>query len=175
MEQLKLLPRVQPDKFYNPAQAGFFFALYHSILIRIFRLLHIEFIFMMDITSINSASLLQNLPSGKNEKSDLKSFADEANFSNTAKVFSKIDSFMNLSSDGRFNLDGMSKMNKAEQEEFLSMLSTLLQKGIVGYEELEVDGKKEKHYIINQIGNERLYGAKPWDDRRHSFSRYDER
>jgi hypothetical protein len=40
------------------------------------------------------------------------------------------------------------------------MLAKLLKAGVVGYEVLEVNGKPEKHYIVNEIGDERIYGAK---------------
>ncbi len=132
----------------------------------------------MNISGINSANFLQYFQTKKDKTGEVLSPGDKTDkveISNTARVFNKVDSFLNVSAEGRFDLAGLSKMNGAEREEFLSMLSTLLQKGIVGYEELEVDGKKEKHYIINQIGNERLKGAKPWDDRHHKFSHYDDK
>jgi predicted ArsR family transcriptional regulator len=40
------------------------------------------------------------------------------------------------------------------------MLSSLIKKGVVGYEVLEVNGRPEKHYVVNQIGDERISGAK---------------
>ena len=51
-------------------------------------------------------------------------------------------------------------LNDAEKEEFLKMLANLLKHGIIGYEILEVNGQPEKHFIVNQIGDERIYGAK---------------
>ncbi len=47
-----------------------------------------------------------------------------------------------------------------EKDQFLKILSGLLKEGIVGYEILEVNGKPEKHFLVNQIGDSRLYGAK---------------
>ncbi len=82
---------------------------------------------------------------------------DTAEISNTAKVFDKLDKFLNLGRSNRLDLDDL---NDKEKEEFMKMLAELLKRGIVGYEVLEVNGKPEKHYIVNQIGNERIYGAK---------------
>ncbi|MBI9072566.1 MAG: hypothetical protein JEY94_13270 [Melioribacteraceae bacterium] len=85
---------------------------------------------------------------------------DSLNISNSANAFKKIDDFLNLGKPDRLNMDNLSD---GEKEEFLKMLSTLLKEGIVGYEYLEVDGKKEKHFIVNQLKNDRIRGAKLWD------------
>lgn len=82
---------------------------------------------------------------------------DSAEISNTAKVFDKLDKFLNLGRTNRLDIDDL---NDKEKEEFMKMLAELIKRGIVGYEILEVNGKPEKHYIVNQIGNERIYGAK---------------
>ena len=47
----------------------------------------------------------------------------------------------------------------------MKMLADLIHKGIVGYEILEVNGKPEKHYIVNEIGDKRIYGAKLYKER----------
>jgi hypothetical protein len=82
---------------------------------------------------------------------------DSIEISNTAKVYDRIDKFLNLGRPDRLDV---SDLNDAEKKEFLKMLSDLLKRGIVGYEILEVNGKPEKHFIVNQIGDERIYGAK---------------
>ncbi len=92
-----------------------------------------------------------------NKSSDSKS--DSIDISASSKAFKKIDDFLNLGKADRLDT---SDLNPSEKEEFLKMLSTLLKKGVIGYEILEVNGKPEKHYIVNQIGDERLKGAKLW-------------
>ena len=87
---------------------------------------------------------------------------DTIEISNTSKVFKKLDDFLNLGKPDRLDL---SDLNPEEKEEFLKMLSKLLKAGIVGYEILEVNGKPEKHYIVNQIGDERIYGAKLYKEK----------
>ncbi len=87
---------------------------------------------------------------------------DSLEVSNTSRAFSKLNEFMNLGSP--FRLDDLHDMAPGEKEEFLKMLSKLLKAGIVGYEYLEVNGKKEKHFIVNQIGDERIYGAKHYKE-----------
>ncbi|AFN74118.1 hypothetical protein MROS_0877 [Melioribacter roseus P3M-2] len=82
---------------------------------------------------------------------------DSAEISNTARVFDKLDKFLNLGRKDRLDIGDL---NEAEKEEFMKMLATLIKRGIVGYEVLEINGKPEKHYIVNQIGNERTYGAR---------------
>lgn len=85
-------------------------------------------------------------------------FKDSLEISNTAKTFKKLDDFLNLGKKNRFDLSGL---NEAEKREFIKMLTTLIQHGIIGYREYEVEGREEKHFIVNTIGDKRLYGARP--------------
>ena len=89
---------------------------------------------------------------------------DSISISNTSKAFSKLNDFMNLGKPGRLDLSGL---NKEEKEEFLKMLSVLLKKGIVGYEIKEVNGKPEKHYMVNQIGDKRIYDAEEYNQKKY--------
>jgi hypothetical protein len=82
---------------------------------------------------------------------------DSIEISDTAKVYDRIDKFLNLGRPDRLDV---SDLNDSEKKEFLKMLSDLIKRGVVGYEVLEVNGRPEKHFIVNQIGDERLYGAK---------------
>ncbi|MCX6169126.1 MAG: hypothetical protein NTX65_07300 [Ignavibacteriales bacterium] len=108
----------------------------------------------------NSISILnifdENLKNVK--KANLNSQSkDSVEISNTAKVYDRIDKFLNLGRPDRLDV---TDLNDAEKEEFLKMLANLLKHGIIGYEILDVNGKPEKHFIVNQIGDERIYGAK---------------
>jgi hypothetical protein len=91
--------------------------------------------------------------------------SDSIEISNTAKVYDNDDKFLNLGNSDRTKL---SKMNAAEKDEFLKMLATTLKKGIVGYEVLNVNGKPEKHFVENEIGDERIYGAKLYKKKGYS-------
>lgn len=93
----------------------------------------------------------KNTPDVKDEKKD------KIEISNTSKAFDRLNDFMNLGKPGRMDI---SDLSPEEREEFLKMLADLLKNGIVGYEVREVDGKPEKHFIVNEIGDERLYGTK---------------
>ena len=125
-----------------------------------------------DINSFQGSSLIQALKNGSNKDSKITlKLGDSVEISNTAKAFKKIDSFMNLGEPRSFTLN---ELNPEEQEEFLTMLSKLLEKGIIGYEELEVDGQKEKHFIVTQIGNDRIKGAKLYNDKLNNYTRYED-
>jgi hypothetical protein len=79
-----------------------------------------------------------------------------SHISTSAKVMNRLDEFLNMGQSDRLSLDDMSE---TEQETFLGMLSALLRKGVMGYEMLEIeDGVPEKHFIVNQIGNQEVYG-----------------
>lgn len=90
---------------------------------------------------------------------DLPKRKDTAEISDLSKSLKKLDDFMNLGKAGGRSLD-LSEMNHEEKEEFIKMLTTLIQHGIVGYEVLEIDGKPEKHDILMQIVDPRTRGAK---------------
>ncbi len=54
---------------------------------------------------------------------------DSVEISNTAKVYDKVDKFLNLGDSDRLDIG---ELNEAEKEEFLKILSALIKKGIVG-------------------------------------------
>ena len=103
------------------------------------------------------------------KKNDEKQAAkDKIEISNTSKAFDKLNDFMNLGKPGRMDI---SDLSSEEREEFLKMLSDLLKNGIIGYEVREVDGKPEKHFIVNQIGDKRLYGTKLYTKKDNYYNR----
>lgn len=117
----------------------------------------------MKVEKINSLPITFSEPHSKKDKKLAEvEKSDSIEISNTAKVFDNVDKFLNLGNRDRLNLE---KMNESEKQEFLKMTSDLLKRGIVGYEELEVNGKREKHFIENQIGDQRLKGAKLYKKR----------
>lgn len=103
--------------------------------------------------------------SGFNKKEERK---DKIEISNTSKAFDKLNDFMNLGKPGRMDI---SDLSPEEREEFLKMLADILKQGIIGYEIREVDGKPEKHFIVNQIGDERLYGTKLYTKKNTYYNR----
>lgn len=80
------------------------------------------------------------------------------------KVFNIVDSFLDFGSTK--NLD-FSNFSKEEMNSFLKVMSSLMKKGIVGYEYYEVNGKIEKHFMTTSLGDRRLYGAE-WKQREDS-------
>jgi len=79
------------------------------------------------------------------------------NVPNTSKAYRKLDEFLNLGNSREVNTDDLTPEEKAI---FLKMLSILLKHGVVGYNVYEVNGRQEKHYLVNTIGDSRLYGKK---------------
>ncbi len=82
---------------------------------------------------------------------------DGYKLSNTSAVYRKLDEFLNLGSTKDLN---MSDLSPQEREIFLKILSKLLKLGFVSYNLYEVNGKPEKHFVVNTIGDTRLYGKK---------------
>ncbi len=112
---------------------------------------------MKPVEYSNSILNIQANPGERKKNELIRNNADSAEISNTAKVFDRIDRFLNLGRPDRLKTDDL---NDSEKKEFLKILADLIRKGIVGYEILEVNGKPEKHFIVNEIGDQRLYGAK---------------
>ncbi|KPA09930.1 hypothetical protein MHK_009889 [Candidatus Magnetomorum sp. HK-1] len=84
-----------------------------------------------------------------------------SHISTSAKVMSRLDAFLNLGDSESLQIDDMSE---DEQQTFLSMLSSLLSKGVMGYEVLEIEnGQPEQHFIVNQIGSEETYNARLYE------------
>ncbi|MBF0449964.1 MAG: hypothetical protein HQK75_04620 [Candidatus Magnetomorum sp.] len=78
--------------------------------------------------------------------------------STSGKVLNRLDAFLNLGNSESLQLEDMSE---DEQKTFLSMLSSLLKKGVMGYEMLEIEnGQPEKYFMVNQLGSEETYNAR---------------
>jgi hypothetical protein len=96
---------------------------------------------------------------------DVKSFARDAarrellreNLSGDSKVYKKVENFLNLGSTKDLLMNDLSTEERAK---FFQIIAALVKQGIIGYHEYEINGKKEKHHIVNELGDRRLYGAK---------------
>ncbi len=108
-------------------------------------------------SNVNSTNLFSKSTNKVDKTTTNTTKSDSIDISASSRAFKKIDDFLNLGKPDRLNTDDL---NPEEEKEFLKMLSSLLKQGVIGYEILEVNGKPEKHFIVNQIGDERIKGAK---------------
>lgn len=76
-------------------------------------------------------------------------------------VFTAVDDFFNLGRSGRF--DAFHKLSREEKEQFVNIVAELAKAGYIGYEELIVNKKVERHEMTTQIGDDRLRAAKVYD------------
>ena len=76
-------------------------------------------------------------------------------------VFSAVDNYFNMGSSGRF--DAFHSLNRADKEQFIKIVAELARSGYMGYEELVVNKKVERHEISTQIGDHRLENARLYD------------
>jgi hypothetical protein len=116
------------------------------------------------INQIGEAGVvLEQLPefSKSEDKSEDLFGPSVQNDANPMSVVNAVEDFLNLGNADR--LGSYSKLSDSEKEKFAKMLGKLLQSGIIGYEILEVNGQKEKHFLSTQIGDERLYNAKRYN------------
>lgn len=86
---------------------------------------------------------------------------DSVELSVSRDVFSAVDDFFNLGRSGRF--DAFHKLSRDDKEQFVKIVAELAKAGYVGYEELIVNKKVEKHGVLNQVGDDRLHNAKVYD------------
>ena len=76
-------------------------------------------------------------------------------------VFSAVDSFFNLGKSGQ--LGATKGLSAAERGEVFKMVGELLKSGYVGYENLIVGRKVERHDVTMQIGDRRLRHARVYE------------
>lgn len=127
---------------------------------------------MLTIDTKNAITTLltKEFKIGTKEEKPKSAKGDSLEISSSMNAFKKIDSFLNLGDSDRLDT---SDLTPEEKKEFFKMLTKLIDKGIVGYEEYEINGQKEKRYIVNQIGDQRLKDAELWDEDRYTpKSRY---
>jgi hypothetical protein len=89
------------------------------------------------------------------------SYRDTASISDASKVFSQVDHVFNLGNPRSVDTGSMSP---ADRKEFIKIVANLLHKGVVGYEILNVNGRPEKHFIENEIGDTRIKGTKLYNN-----------
>ena len=117
---------------------------------------------LKSVVNISKENVIKNIDEDKEKKKD------KLEISNTSKALDKVNDFLNL---GKSDRTDISDLSPEEREEFLKMLADLLKSGIVGYEVRKVDGKPEKHFIVNQIGDRRLYGTKLYKKKGNYYNR----
>lgn len=81
---------------------------------------------------------------------------DSIDISDTSKVMDNVENFLNLGKSFDVTLNDM---NEQERDSFVKTLTTLIQSGVMGYEYYEINGKRYKIFLVNQIGDNRLYNA----------------
>ena len=77
-------------------------------------------------------------------------------------VFSAVDDFFNLGKSGRF--DAFHALEPKNKEQFVKIVAELAKSGYVGYEELIVNKKVERHEVTTQIADRRSQLAKVYDN-----------
>lgn len=87
--------------------------------------------------------------------------AVSVDFSVSHDVFSAVDDFFNLGKSGRFN--SFHSLSPEDKEQFVTIVAELAKSGYVGFEELLVNKKVERHEITSQISDQRLRLARVYD------------
>lgn len=104
------------------------------------------------LSSSESANPMQDTKSSDAVSVDLSASHD---------VFSAVDDFFNLGRSGRF--DAFHKLSPEDKEQFVKIVAELAKSGYIGFEELVVNKKVERHEITSQIGDDRLRNARVYD------------
>ncbi|TSK08339.1 MAG: hypothetical protein FPO08_03245 [Geobacter sp.] len=101
-------------------------------------------------------------PSPKRDgDADATADADLVNISTSQDVFTAVDNFFNLGASNRF--DAFHKLSPNDKEQFVQIVADLAKSGYMGYEELVVNKKVERHDLENKIGDDRIRGARVYD------------
>lgn len=83
---------------------------------------------------------------------------DVVQISASKDVFTAVESFFNMGKKNRF--EDFHNLSRSDKEQFVMMVAELAKAGYMGYEELMVDGKVERHEVIDKIADERVRGAR---------------
>ena len=122
----------------------------------------------MEIHTPNNARLLNiyQTISGNNRAKN--------NSPGTQDIYRKIrtaDKIFDLGFSNRFDyivpLLSAGKKGRQKINPLLNIISSLLKKGIVGYEYLDVNNRPYKSFITTRIGDLRLSGAKPYRKKKY--------
>ncbi|WP_129126814.1 hypothetical protein [Geomonas oryzae] len=101
-------------------------------------------------------------PSSKRDNGvDATAEADMVNISTSQDVFTAVDNFFNLGASNRF--DAFHKLSPDDKEQFVQIVADLAKSGYMGYEELVVNKKVERHDLENKIADDRIRGARVYD------------
>lgn len=92
--------------------------------------------------------------------------SDNVDLSVSHDVFSAVDDFYNMGRSGRF--DAFHKLSPDDKEQFVRIVAELAKSGYMGFEELVVKNKVERHDVANQMGDDRLRGARVYDASKYS-------
>lgn len=115
-----------------------------------------------------SGVILEQLPEGSESENSKDLFGPSVkNDANPMSVINAVEGFLDLGNSDR--LEGYFSLSESEKEKFAKALGKLLKAGIIGYEILEVNGQKEKHFLSTQIGDERLYNAKRYNKKGYLY------
>jgi hypothetical protein len=85
----------------------------------------------------------------------------EGDTANPIKAARAADDLFNLGSSLRPN--AWNRLSGFERDTFVSMAAELAQRGVIGFEILEVDGRPYKSFAVNQIGDSRTSHAPLYD------------
>jgi len=93
--------------------------------------------------------------------------ADSVDISASSDVFSAVDSFFDLGKSNRF--EDYNKLSPGDQEKFTQIVGELAKQGYAGYEELKVGDKIERHEVLDKVVDDRLRGARVYDETTGTF------
>jgi hypothetical protein len=71
----------------------------------------------------------------------------------SAKVYDAVDNLFDLSVEGRGLLSAADDFSGAELTEYLALTARLLEAGVVGFEDLEVDGRRYRSFVPFEIAD----------------------
>ena len=82
--------------------------------------------------------------------------------STSANLLSAVDNVYNL--NGPRQLDSYRKLSADDKKQFVQIVSALATTGYMGYEDLVVKNRVERHNATTEIGDQRLHGARVYRD-----------
>lgn len=104
-------------------------------------------------------------PLSENEKAGVSN--DDRPILPTAGLFDAVGVVLDLSMGNRDVLGAYDRLNKSEQRQFLDIIASVLDQGVVGTETLEVRGEAQRVFVSTRLGDAQLRHARPYPASSH--------
>ena len=116
----------------------------------------------MSIESITHSAVSPASTAATQQAAQTAETREAARILPTGSIFDAVGVVLDLSSETRDALGAVSGLEGEERNQFLEIIASVLNRGVVGTETLEVNGQPYESFATTRLGDPRLMHAKPY-------------